>query len=185
MTDNLSVGVDFARRYIENHLDKRQVNKIQHAFPSPRFWNETDVPVHDVLDSRRKLKEMGSGSPINLYIGAPFCIQTSPSKCGYCLFPVEVFAGNPALERYFDYLKKEASMYKEALAGQTLGAVYIGGGTANLYKAEKYPQLMDLIQDLFPVIGPEVDITLEGIPQLFTREKLKNIKEMCNRSMSA
>lgn len=177
MSDTLSVDVEFAREYIENHLDKRQVNKIQHAFPSPRFWNETDVPVHEVLDSRRRLQEMGRGSPINLYIGAPFCIQTAPSKCGYCLFPVELFAGNPALELYFDYLKREAAMYKDALQGQTLGAVYIGGGTANLYKAEKYPELMNIIRDLFPQIGAEVDITLEGIPQLFTREKLKQIKD--------
>jgi len=177
MSDTLSVDVDYARDYIENHLDKRQVNKIQHAFPSPRFWNETEVPVHEVIENRRGLKARGSGSPINLYIGAPYCIQTAPSKCGYCLFPVELFVGNPALEVYFSYLQREAAMYKEGMEGQTLGAVYIGGGTANLYRPDKYPELMKIIRDLFPVIGPEVDITLEGIPQLFTREKLQSIKD--------
>lgn len=171
------VSVDWAREYIETHLDKRQVNKIQHAFPSPRFWTETEVPVHETLADRQKLQQMGAGSVINLYVGAPYCIKTAPAKCGYCLFPVEVFEGNPALEVYFDYLKREAAMYKDAMAGQTLGAVFFGGGTANLYKAEKYAELMDLVRDLFPHIMPEVDITLEGIPQLFTREKMRIIKE--------
>src|SRR6266498_1493073 len=177
MTDILSVDVDFARNFIENHLDKRQVNKIQHAFPSPRFWSEIDVPVHEVLEDRQKLYSMGLGSPVNLYVGVPYCIQTDPGKCGYCLFPVEIFTGNIDLEIYFGYLKREAAMYKDALRGVNLGAVFFGGGTSNLYKEPKYFELMELVRDLFPDIPAYVDITLEGIPQLFTREKIKAIKE--------
>jgi oxygen-independent coproporphyrinogen-3 oxidase len=178
MAGTLSVDTDFARRYIESHVDKRQVNKIQHAFPSPRFWTETDVPVHEVLEDRQRLRAAGRGSVINLYVGVPYCIKTEPSKCGYCLFPVEDFVGNDSLEDYFyNYLKKEAAMYRDALQGATLGAVYFGGGTSNLYKASMYPELMAMVRDLFPVISPEVDLTLEGIPQLFTREKLTKIRE--------
>lgn len=176
MSSTISVDADFARRYIEGHLDKRQVNKIQHAFPSPRFWTETEVPVREVLKNRQKLLQTGRGSVINLYVGVPYCIKTEPSKCGYCLFPVEDYVGNDELEKYFGYLKREAAMYKEDLKDTTLGAVYFGGGTSNLYKAPFYPELMALVRDLFPKISPEVDITLEGIPQLFTREKLKAIK---------
>ncbi len=177
MYKTLSVDVDFALNYIENHLDKRQVNKIQHSFPSPRFWSEMDVPVHDVLEDRQKLHSMGLGSPINLYVGVPFCIQTDPGKCGYCLFPVEIFTGNVDLEIYFGYLKREAAMYKDALKDLPLGAVFFGGGTSNLYKEAKYFELMELVRDLFPDIPTYVDITLEGIPQLFSREKVKAIKE--------
>jgi oxygen-independent coproporphyrinogen-3 oxidase len=177
MSRTLSVDVEFAKRYIEGHVDKRQVNKIQHAFPSPRFWTETEVPVNEVLEDRQKLRSAGRGSVINLYVGVPYCIKTEPSKCGYCLFPVEDFVGNDALEDYFfNYLKKEAGMYQDALQGATLGAVYFGGGTSNLYKASMYPHLMGLVRELFPAFGPEVDLTLEGIPQLFTREKLREIK---------
>ena len=178
MNRTLSLDVESARRYIEGHVDKRQVNKIQHAFPSPRFWTETEVPVSEVVEDRQKLRSAGRGSVVNLYMGVPYCIKTEPSKCGYCLFPVEDFVGNDALEDYFySYLRKEAAMYKEALQGATLGAVYFGGGTSNLYKASMYPELMALVRDLFPTISPEVDLTLEGIPQLFTREKLQKIKE--------
>jgi oxygen-independent coproporphyrinogen III oxidase len=177
LSNTLTVDAVSAHRYIENHLDKRQVNKIQHSFPSPRYWTETNVPVSEVLDNRRKLRAMRRGSVVNLYMGVPYCIKTDPGKCGYCLFPVEDFVGYDALEDYFGYLKREVAMYKDALQGQTLGAVYFGGGTSNLYKEPMYPRLMELVRDLFPVIAPEVDITLEGIPQLFTREKLQTIKE--------
>ncbi len=177
LNTSISVDLDFARDFIESRLDKRQVNKIQHAFPSPRFWSETEVPVQTILEDRQKLHKMGRGTPVNLYVGVPYCIQTDPGKCGYCLFPVELFTGNIDLEIYFDYLKREASKYKEALQDVPLGAVFFGGGTSNLYKESKYFELMDLVRDLFPSIPEYVDITLEGIPQLFTREKIKAIKE--------
>ncbi len=177
MISSLSVDSDYARKYIETHLDKRQVNKIQHAFPSPRFWTETEVPVHEVNEDRRTLNSQGLGAPVNLYMGVPYCIQTDPGKCGYCLFPVEIFTGNVDLETYFDFLKREAGMYRDALEDVPLGAVFFGGGTSNLYKAPKYHELMELVRDLFPKIPAYVDITLEGIPQLFTREKIQAIKE--------
>jgi oxygen-independent coproporphyrinogen III oxidase len=36
---------------------------------------------------------------------------------------------------------------------------------------------MGLVRDLFPEIAPEVDLVLEGIPQLFSRDKLRAIKD--------
>ena len=177
MENTIAFDLDYARNYIEKNLDRRQVNKIQHAFPSPRFWQETEIPVPQMLQDRHKLQKRGLGAPINLYLGVPYCIQTDPGKCGYCLFPVEIFTGNIDLERYFEYLKRETAMYREGVQGLPLGAVFFGGGTSNLYKAEKYHELMDLVRSLFPVIPEYVDITLEGIPQLFTREKVQAIKD--------
>ena len=177
MDNTIAVDLDFARNYIERNLDRRQVNKIQHAFPSPRFWQETDIPVAQMLEDRHRLQDRDLGAPINLYMGVPYCIQTDPGKCGYCLFPVELFTGNVDLERYFEYLKREVAMYRDGVLGLPLGAVFFGGGTSNLYKAEKYHELMELVHSLFPVIPDYVDITLEGIPQLFTREKIQAIKE--------
>jgi oxygen-independent coproporphyrinogen-3 oxidase len=177
MNSRSAIDVDHALEYIENNLDKHQVNKIQHSFPSPRYWSETDVPVHDVIRDRRMLDAAGHGMPVNLYVGVPYCIRTDPGKCGYCLFPVEDFVGNAALEIYFDYLKREAAMYRDGIRGLPLGAVYFGGGTSNLYKEPIYHALMDLVRDLFPEIPEAAHITLEGIPQLFTRDKVKAIRE--------
>jgi oxygen-independent coproporphyrinogen-3 oxidase len=177
MSSRFAVSVDDARKYIENHVDKHQVNKIQHSFPSPRYWSETEVPVGETLSDRRTLHAAGRGMPMNLYLGVPYCIKTDPGKCGYCLFPVEDFVGNDALDTYFGYLKREAAMYRDAIRGQPLGQVYFGGGTSNLYKEPMYHALMDIVRDLFPEIPAYAHITLEGIPQLFSRDKLKAIKE--------
>ena len=167
----------FVNDHIDTHLDKRQVNKVQHGFPSPRYWTDSYVPVKEVGEDRRLIREADRSAPLNLYVGVPYCIKTDPGKCGYCLFPVEEFQGNEALENYFGYLEREAAMYRDALEGATLGGVYFGGGTSNLYKAPMYHKLMDLVRDLFPTISPAADITLEGIPQLFSRAKMEAIRD--------
>src|SRR5258708_26241643 len=127
MNTRLTVGVDDALAFIEDRLDKRQVNKIQHAFPSPRFWSETEVPFEEVFADRRALHAQGRGMPINLYVGGPYCIQTDPGKCGYCLFPAEGFLGNIDLEGYFSYLKREVAPYKGALHWLALRPVHFVG----------------------------------------------------------
>ncbi|MFL5911575.1 MAG: coproporphyrinogen-III oxidase family protein [Gaiellaceae bacterium] len=176
MTDT-SLKPEFVSGYINSHLDKRQVNKIQHGFPSPRYWMTPEVPVAGLAADRQNLRDADRQSFVNLYFGVPYCIRTDPGKCGYCLFPVEEFQGNAALENYYGYLEREVALYEPLLEGATLGAVYFGGGTSNLYKVPMYQKLMGLIQQLFPTIAPQVDITLEGIPQLFTQKKLEAIKE--------
>src|SRR5439155_1522237 len=44
--------------------------------------------------------------------------------------------------------------------------------TSNLYRADQYARLLQLVRNLFPDLGSDTEVTLEGIPQLFTREKL-------------
>ncbi|MDP7033915.1 MAG: radical SAM protein [Planctomycetota bacterium] len=176
-TSAVPIDLPWARNYVESHVDKRQVNKIQHAFPSPRFWSNREVPVDQVKENRNRLESVRD-SAISLYMGVPFCIKTDPGKCGYCLFPVEDYTGNASMDDYLEnYLKKEVEMMKSSLEGKNLWGVYFGGGTSNLYRPEKYQVLMDLVHELFPVISPQVDITLEGIPQLFSRDKLEAIRD--------
>ena len=54
--------------------------------------------------------------------------------------------------------------------------MYIGGGTPNLMRPRQYTRLMAILRDVFPGLTPAVSVTLEGIPQLFTREKLEYMK---------
>lgn len=168
---------DFVNNYLDSHLGERQVNKIQHGFPSPRFWNETSVPLDEIAEDRIHLREAHGTSPVFLYVGVPYCIQTDPGKCGYCLFPVEEFQGNAALETYYGYVEREAEMYREQMQGSVLAGAYFGGGTSNLYKGPVYHRLMDMVRRLFPEISEQADLTLEGIPQLFSREKMQAISD--------
>lgn len=162
-----------AEAFIERNLGVRQVNKILHSFPSPRLWHEAEVPALDVVRARAASTH---SRQLGLYVGMPYCIRTNPDRCGYCLFPVEVYTGNGDLETYFGYLEREGALYEGRFGSEPVRSIYFGGGTANLYRAEMYPRLMKLVRNVFAV-APDATITLEGIPQLFTREKLAAIKE--------
>lgn len=171
------LDADFVKEYLDTHLEQRQVNKIQHGFPSPRYWGDVDIPVDEIAEDRARFAAAGGQAGVYLYLGVPYCIKTDPGKCGYCLFPVEDFTGNDALEEYYGYLEREAEMYREAVRDTVLTGLYLGGGTSNLYRAQMYPKIMDLVRGLFPRIAPDADLTLEGIPQLFSREKMRAIRD--------
>jgi oxygen-independent coproporphyrinogen-3 oxidase len=163
---------------IDRLLRSRQVNKVLHGFPSPRLWNVPDPPVRDMLQARADRRSGRAGSErFALYVGTPYCIKTDPGRCGYCLFPVEEFTGSKDLDRYLGYLEVEAALYRDLFAGDAPTTVYFGGGTSNLYKPRQYADLMAMLRSVFPRLAPGADITLEGIPQLFSLDKLQAIRE--------
>lgn len=171
------LDTEFIESYLDTHLEQRQVNKIQHGFPSPRYWSERTVPMEELGRDRQRVRAAGEQPAVNLYIGVPYCIKTDPGRCGYCLFPVEEFRGNDALEDYYGYVEREADLYRAQLEGSVLAGAYFGGGTFNLFRAPMYPKVMDLVRSLFPEISPTADLTLEGIPQLFSRDKMRAIRD--------
>jgi len=181
MTTGESAGngnllLENARSYIATHRRERQVNKVLHGFPSPRLWQDSKVPVAELLAQRRLEKRLKPRT-LQLYVATPYCLQTAPERCGYCLFPVEVFKGMGQLETYLRYLQLEGAMYRDFFEGTEVSSIYFGGGTSNLYKADQYPGLLEIIRRVLPRLNPNIPITLEGIPQLFTREKLLRMKE--------
>jgi hypothetical protein len=65
--------------------------------PLPDALDEPDVPVDEVLKWRRHPRS-GPRKDLLVYVGIPFCLPTAPDRCGFCLFPSEVYQGseNPA-----------------------------------------------------------------------------------------
>jgi oxygen-independent coproporphyrinogen III oxidase len=161
--------------YIEKQRTRRQSNRVLHAHPSPLFWLERDVPMKEVMIERR-MASAAMPKRLNVYVGTPYCLPTNPERCGYCLFPSEVYQGQPQLDRYLKYLESEGRRYQHFLEGEQPAGIYFGGGTSNLYRPDDYHRLMRIVRDVFPTIPPGIEITLEGIPQLFTREKLAAMK---------
>jgi oxygen-independent coproporphyrinogen-3 oxidase len=162
--------------YIDRKKHERQVNKILHGFPSPRLWYEKEIPIKAAIEN----KQAGDLSKPNrfwLYVSTPYCLKTDPDKCGYCLFPVEVFAGMGQLDTYLNYLEKEIQMYQGMFENAEIITVFFGGGTPNLYKESQYARLIGMVRKLVPNLKPDVPMILEGIPQLFTREKLVAMKD--------
>ena len=162
------------RAYIEKHRHRRQSNKVLHGHPSPVFWHDQDVSIPEIMANRHRASQ-SMRKRINLYVGTPYCLPTEPDRCGFCLFPSEVYRDRHQLDTYLNYLKREGEMFRPHLGGTELASVYFGGGTSNLYKADQYPQLMDMVRDLFDV-PPQTEVTLEGIPQTFNHEKLAAMK---------
>ena len=163
------------KQFINREMARRQSNKVLHAHPSPMYWKDLDVSTESLLNARSGYRE-NTDFPVNLYVGTPFCIKTKPAHCGFCLFPSADYEGNSAIETYLAYLKKEFALYKPFYANDKLASIYFGGGTPNLYRADHYGQLMGYVDDLYGGVPSDIEITLEGIPQLFTDEKLRAIK---------
>ncbi len=156
---------------IDRQLDRRQSNKVLHNHPSPVFWLERPASVDDIMAARRRAAA-DIPKRLNVYVGTPYCLPTDPDRCGFCLFPSEIYRGRDQLEQYLDYLRREVALWREWADGETVANVYFGGGTANLYRPEQYAVVLGLVRDLFGGLDPGVEITLEGLPQLFTAEKL-------------
>jgi oxygen-independent coproporphyrinogen III oxidase len=160
-----------ARAYIETHRRRRHSNRVLHGHPSPLFWRTRNLSVPAVMAARTEdFRDLPSR--LNLYVATPYCLPTNPDRCGFCLFPSEVYQGRRQLDTYLGYLEREGAMYRPFLQGTPLTSVYFGGGTSNLYRADQYLRLLQLVRGLFPDVGPYTEVTLEGIPQLFTFEKL-------------
>src|SRR5438093_3778737 len=111
---------------------------------------------------------------LSLYVATPYCLPTKPDRCGFCLFPSEIYRNQEQLDVYLRYLGREGEMYSRFFQEDRPTSVYFGGGTSNLYKARQYDQLLAIVRRMFPRLPPGTEITLEGVPQLFTKEKLGN-----------
>ena len=162
------------RSYIDKHRVRRQSNKVLHGHPSPVFWQDTQISIPEVMKNRAESATTMT-KRLNLYVGTPYCLPTEPDRCGFCLFPSEVYRESRQLDTYLEYLKQEGEMFRPYLGNVELASVYLGGGTSNLYKPEQYAVLMDIIRGVFEV-PPDIEVTLEGIPQTFSLEKLSAMK---------
>lgn len=180
-----SIRVDEARvrrlaGYLDEHQQRRQGNKVLHGYPPPLLWRDREVDMAEVLDLRRRTAD---AVPKNLivYVATPYCLPTEPDRCGFCLFPSEVYRNRGQLDEYLGYLEMEGGMYRDSLAGASVESIYFGGGTANLYLPDQYPRLLDIVRTVLPPASAKLpvasEVTLEGVPQLFTREKLAAMKD--------
>jgi oxygen-independent coproporphyrinogen-3 oxidase len=159
------------RALVDKQRPRRQSNKVLHGHPSPLFWLEREIPVGDVM-ALRQAANRRVPKRVNLYVATPYCLPTDPDRCGFCLFPSEVYQGRQQLDTYLGYLQREGEMYQPYFDGTEIGSIYFGGGTSNLYKLEQYDRLMGIVRRVLGRLPDGIEITLEGIPQLFTLEKL-------------
>jgi len=63
--DHSPATVQAAHAFLDAHLGQRQVNRILHGFPSPRFWQPGAVSVPDVM---RQREDWNAESPSSLSV---------------------------------------------------------------------------------------------------------------------
>ena len=176
MTSSYYFSSDDVDNFLNREVGRRQSNKVLHAHPSPQLWQSLDSPIETRLQ-QRQASTTNLQRTTNLYMGIPFCLPTNPGHCGFCLFPTQDYRGNEAMNTYLDMLAEEATLYAPYYGDDTVKSIYIGGGTPNLMRPPHYFKVMDIADQLYKGIPKDVEITLEGIPQLFNREKLLAIKQ--------
>lgn len=102
-----------------------------------------------------------------LYIHIPFCKQ----KCLYCDFPS--FAGKEAL--MMDYIKALCSEIKNKVKKE-VSTIFIGGGTPTYLSLECLYELKNCLDGIKK--AHNVEFTVEGNPESFSKEKLEVFKSM-------
>src|SRR5262249_46388382 len=133
-------SVEAVHAHIDKELGRRHVNRVLHGHPSTMLWLERNIPVTDILEEgARPTGEIHNS--LTLYVATPYCLPTQPGRCGFCLFPSEVYRGGDQLVRYLGYLEREGELYRPWLAERDVAAVYFGGGTTNLYAPAQYADL--------------------------------------------
>ena len=102
--------------------------------------------------------------PLGLYISVPFC----KSKCSYCNFASDVFAG-VRMQGYVDRLCADIAA-AEAIAIEAGGkferevdSIYFGGGTPSLLQPAQLQQIFTAIRERFDV-AHDGEITVECAP---------------------
>lgn len=104
-----------------------------------------------------------------IYIHIPFC----KSACHYCNFHFSTsLRYKPEL---LNALAKEIVLQQGYLSGESLGTVYLGGGTPSLCTVEELEMLIRTIRARH-VVMPDAELTIEVNPDDITAEKLEGWK---------
>lgn len=168
---------------VRSQLDKLPGNNVLATFPSFSFFSSERPPLEEMIDrfganpTRSRL----------VYVSYPFCIPTSPLHCGFCGFPkVDIGeqkdggrVGSADQDEYVTYLGHHLELLERFAPGVMalpVSAIYFGGGTPNLLRPDEAARFVELVLGRFKV-SPGAEVTFEGVPQLFFREKIEALRE--------
>jgi putative oxygen-independent coproporphyrinogen III oxidase len=107
-----------------------------------------------------------------IYIHIPFC-QTF---CDFCSYAKTRF-DKDLVCKYLKYLKKEIKLYakKKYIKTTIFSLVYLGGGTPSCLTGSQLIDLLNYCKDNFN-LAKDVDVTVEGTPASFSKEKIRVLK---------
>jgi oxygen-independent coproporphyrinogen-3 oxidase len=107
-----------------------------------------------------------------LYIHIPFCEK----MCSFCPYNKILFKEDK-VEEYLQCLYQEIEWYtrEDYIKNSVVNAIYFGGGTPNLLTLGQLTGLLTVLREKFH-FSPEIEITVEGNPHKFSRDKIQTLK---------
>lgn len=105
-----------------------------------------------------------------IYIHIPFCRQA----CHYCNFHFSTSLRYK--NELISSLLKETDLQYENFRDETVGTVYLGGGTPSLCSPEEISRILDKLRSRF-MITADAEITLEANPDDIHQQKLEGWRE--------
>ncbi len=157
--------------YLEAHVGRAPGTKIQYGHPSPRFWQQRDLPLTEAL------ARCDGSRPLNFYLHIPFCPPTDPDACGFCLFSREDYVSQRAVDSYVEDLLLELKAVAACLGRRTLETLYFGGGTPNVLSESNIRRIFKALHDAFD-IPAACETSFEGTPALFTESRLRTLHDV-------
>jgi oxygen-independent coproporphyrinogen-3 oxidase len=109
---------------------------------------------------------------LGLYIHIPFCV----SKCPYCGF-FSTHYDNSIADQYLSALLLEIRTHSRFLRDNTVGSIYIGGGTPTTLSPDQLSRLFTIINE-HAHLTADGEITLETNPNTATENSLFLLKSL-------
>lgn len=184
MKSKIKIGLENEEKKVIDYVQKKLRQPITHRVLQ-NFPPESGLIPGNTDISFWLGKSSQEGRDIHIYIAIPFCTfkgvdKNQPEKCGFCLLPTVPYSSDALIQYMKTLMNHEIPKYAEYLGNSTcmhsVDSIFLGGGTPNIMGPNLYAELLGHIRKLFKH-KPEVEITTEGTPELYTLEKLKAFKE--------
>lgn len=135
------------------------------------------LAIHDANDKEIvKIIDSSENNKQNklLYIHIPFC----ESLCPFCPYPKQI-NNDSTRKRYLDSIMNEINIYAQHsnIINKPIEAIYIGGGTPSILQEDEIKILFYELRKKFDLSKVE-EITFEGNPHSFTKEKIILLKSL-------
>ncbi len=116
------------------------------------------IPLPTVVKTQDFMICSFSMRKIGIYVHIPFCLR----RCAYCDFVT--YAGcSELIPEYIKCVGDEIESYAGNAANFTIRSIYFGGGTPSLLSSGQVRQIMQKIQEVFP-LNDRIEVTLEANP---------------------
>ncbi len=110
---------------------------------------------------------------LSIYIHWPFC----KSKCPYCDFMSISKNSSEEFDEVEILLLKDLETSLQELDVSSIRTIFFGGGTPSLMNAKTISKILNFITKNYKT-NSNIEISLEANPATFSKEKLKEIKEV-------